>query len=117
MTSGNPYIAGSPLRDRFGFFGRRDILDWVSAELSNVYTNALVIYGQRRVGKTTILLQLQHYLPSESFFPIYFDLQDQSKQRLGEMLADLADVIGTQINLSRHKSEDFDDEGRYFRSK
>lgn len=116
MQTGNPYIAGSPLRDPEGFFGRQDIIDWVSAELSNIHTNALVLYGQRRVGKTTILLQLRHSLSSDKFLPIYFDLQDQAKLRLGEVLANLADSIGGRINLSEHKPESFDDEGKYFRS-
>lgn len=116
MPAGNPYIAGSPLRDPEGFFGRRDIIDWVSAELSNIHTNALVLYGQRRVGKTTILLQLRHSLSSDKFLPIYFDLQDQAKLRLGEVLANLADSVGSRINLSEHKPESFDDDGKYFRS-
>ena len=116
MQANNPYIAGSPLRDPEGFFGRRDIIDWVSAELSNFHTNALVLYGQRRVGKTTILLQLRHSLSSDKFLPIYFDLQDQAKLRLGEVLANLADSVGSRINLNGHNQENFDDEGKYFRS-
>ena len=112
----NPYIAGTPLRDPQGFFGRQDILDWVSAELSNLHTNALVLYGQRRVGKTTILLQLRHSLSSTKFLPIYFDLQDQAKNRLGEVLANLADSMGSLVNLSEHKPQSFDDDGKYFRS-
>lgn len=116
MQAGNPYIAGSPLRDPEGFFGRLDILDWVLAEFSNIHTNALVLYGQRRVGKTTILLQLRHYLPSDKFLPIYFDLQDQAKSRLGDVLANLADAVGSLIDLSEHKPESFDDNGKYFRS-
>ncbi len=114
--AGNPYIAGSPLRDEYGFFGRRDVLDWVLAELLNANTNALVLHGQRRVGKTTILLQLQHHLPQDKFLPIYFDLQDQSKRRLGEVLGDLADIICSRINLAEHKLENFDNEGKYFRT-
>jgi predicted AAA+ superfamily ATPase len=80
-------------RDPVTVFGRRDILDWVEVELSNIYTNALVLYGQRRVGKTTILLQLRHSLSSKKFLPIYFDLQDQAKKRLGEVLANLVKNI------------------------
>lgn len=116
MQAGNPYIVGNPIREPEIFFGRRDILDWVSSELTNIHTNALVLYGQRRVGKTTILLQLRHSLPSEKFLPIYFDLQDQAKKRLGEVLADLADSAGSVVNLNEHKPENFDNEGKYFRS-
>lgn len=116
MQTGNPYIAGSPLRDPEGFFGRRDIIDWVSAELSNIHTNALVLYGQRRVGKTTILLQLRHSLSLDKYLPIYFDLQDQAKLRLGEVLGNLADAVGNLVELNEHRLENFDDEGKYFRS-
>src|SRR5574341_1529285 len=48
----NPYIAGAPLRGEKGFFGRQDTLDWVQQELRNPQTNALVLFGQRRIGKT-----------------------------------------------------------------
>lgn len=112
----NPYIAGNPLTGREGFFGRKDLLDWVSTELLNTNTNALVLYGQRRVGKTTLLLQLQKYLPRDRFFPVYFDLQDQSQKRLGKVLADLVDAAGSGINLREYDTKDFDDEGKYFRS-
>ena len=41
----NPYIAGNPVRNAEGFFGRRDLLDWVSDELLNPSTDALVIFA------------------------------------------------------------------------
>ena len=52
----NPYVAGAPLLGERGFFGRQDTLDWVTRELRNPTTNALVLFGQRRIGKTTLLL-------------------------------------------------------------
>ncbi len=116
MHQGNPYIAGSPLRDSDGFFGRHDILDWVLTELTSVHTNALVLYGQRRVGKTTVLLQLRSFLPKERFFPIYFDLQYQARKSLGEVLADLADAVSDHLALPSYQAESFDNKGDFFRS-
>src|SRR5262245_26277069 len=89
----NPYIAGTPLRRVKGFFGRADALEWVARELSNPDTNALVLYGQRRIGKTSLLMQLQRTLPSERFLPVYFDLQDQARRPLQKVLVDLAETI------------------------
>lgn len=111
----NPYVAGAPLRGREGFFGRRDILTWVERELRNPSTNALVLTGQRRIGKTSILLQLQRVLPADSFLPVYFDLQDQAARPLAQVLADLADVLAERVGLDPPPPDAFDDQGRFFR--
>lgn len=110
----NPYIAGTPLRGQAGFFGRQDILEWVTRELRNPATNALVLSGQRRIGKTSVLLQLSHYLPGEEFYPVYFDLQNQSTRPLGKVLADLADKVAEQAGFDAPAPEAFDDRGRFF---
>lgn len=126
----NPYIVGAALRELEGFFGRQDILNWVSSELMSIHTNSLVLYGQRRVGKTTILMQLCRYLPSRNFFPVYFDLQYHANDSLDKVLLDLADAVADAVTgelrknnngiisgeLAVHKAEDFDNSGKYFRS-
>jgi tetratricopeptide (TPR) repeat protein len=111
----NPYVAGAPLRGESGFFGRQDTLDWVARELSNPATNALVLSGQRRIGKTTLLLQLERTLPVDSFLPVYFDLQDQATRPLGQVLADLADTTAERADLELPDPDAFDDQGRFFR--
>jgi tetratricopeptide (TPR) repeat protein len=111
----NPYVAGSPLRGEQGFFGRQDTLDWVARELRNPATNALVLFGQRRTGKTSLLLQLQRILPADAFLPVYFDLQDLATRPLGQVLADLADTIAEQVDLESPDPAAFDDKGRFFR--
>ncbi|MGB0383779.1 MAG: TIR domain-containing protein, partial [Ardenticatenaceae bacterium] len=111
----NPYIAGAPLRDAKRFFGREEKLRWVERELGNAHTNALVLFGQRRIGKTSVLLQLRQSLPQDAFLPVYFDLQDQATRPLGEVLADLADTIAEEAELSEPDLEAFDDQGRFFR--
>ena len=110
----NPYIAGNPIKDERGFFGRQDVLTWVSSELHNPGTNALVLFGQRRIGKTSLLLQLRHYLPFDDFLAVYFDLQDTSALSLGRLLANLADRTADQSNLHLPASLEFDNEGRSF---
>jgi tetratricopeptide (TPR) repeat protein len=110
----NPYVAGAPLRGEKGFFGRKDILRWVERELCNPASNALVLFGQRRIGKTTLLLQLERTLPADAFLPVYFDLQDQASHPLGVVLADLADTAAWRANLEPLDPEAFDDQGRFF---
>ena len=113
----NPYIAGASLRSRQGFFGRQDILNWVASELRNPTTNVLVLFGRRRIGKTSILLQLERHLPRNAFLPVYFDLQDQASRPLGHVLADLADAVAERIGMEPPDSADFDNEGLFFRRK
>ncbi len=110
----NPYIAGMPLRGEQGFFGRQTSLSWVANELRNPGTNALVLFGQRRIGKTTLLLQLQRTLPAEAFLPVYFDLQDQATRNLGDVLADLADTITGRLGFDAGDALKFDNRGQVF---
>ncbi len=109
----NPYIAGNPIRKETDFFGRKNIIDRVRQELSNPSINSIVLSGQRRIGKTSLLLQLENRLPEEDFLAIYFDLQDQAVRPLGEVLADLADTITRKIN-THVLNIGFDDSGKSF---
>ncbi len=111
----NPYIAGAPLRGKAGFFGRQDTLAWVARELNNAATNALVLFGQRRIGKTSLLLQLQTSLPAAEFLPVYFDLQDQATRPLGQVLADLQDTTAERAGLGLARPAAVDDRGTAFR--
>jgi tetratricopeptide (TPR) repeat protein len=113
----NPYVAGTPVRGDGGFFGRRDALDWVVQELNNPGTNALVLFGQRRIGKTTVLLRLERTMPAESFLPVYFDLQDQAERPLAQVLAELADTLAEATGLDSPDPDVFDDQGTFFRKR
>jgi tetratricopeptide (TPR) repeat protein len=96
----NPYIVGRPLGSDVGFYGRRDILSWVERSLRNLSNNSLVLFGQRRIGKTSILYQLQRRLPQEDFLPVYFDLQDAAHNSLAQVMSELAEDIAEATGLS-----------------
>jgi hypothetical protein len=112
----NPYIAGKALGQERGFFGREDILRLVETTLGIPDQNALVLFGQRRIGKTSILLQLQHRLPSPPFLPVYFDLLDRAKKPLGELLFEIASTIADTAGMALLNREQFDDQGSYFQT-
>ena len=111
----NPYIAGRSLGQDRGFFGREDIIQLVSNDLQSPDRSAVVLFGQRRIGKTSILLQLRRRLSKDSFVPVYFDLMERATAPLGAVLFELAVVIGEQAGLPVPKRADFDEEGLYFR--
>jgi hypothetical protein len=80
----NPYIVGDPIREPDMFFGRDEVL----AEVRNtIYNNHIAIYGERRIGKTSLLYQLDHMLrevedPEYLFIPTFVDLQGVPAERL-----------------------------------
>lgn len=111
----NPYIAGRALSEDRGFFGREDILDLVETELSSPDRNAVVLFGQRQIGKTSLLLQLRRWLPGEAFLPVYFDLMDRASTPLGKVLYDFASAIAESAGQPSPQLKDFDEDGQYFR--
>ncbi|CAM2010523.1 ATP-binding protein [Acanthopleuribacter pedis] len=73
----NPYIAGSPVRRPEMFFGRERLMQRIQGSL---HKNSFMIHGDRRIGKTSFLLQLKSNLealdaPEYQFYPVFIDLQ------------------------------------------
>jgi tetratricopeptide (TPR) repeat protein len=111
----NPYIAGNPVRGQSHFVGRSDILRDVLKLLRNPNANAIALYGQRRIGKTSILFQLEQQLAeSGSYLPVYFDLHDKADLSLPEILYRLAGQIARYVDMHPLNRDKFDADGGYF---
>ena len=61
----NPYIVGKPVKTRHMFFGRKDIFEQIRGTIVGVSVNQAIIYGQYRIGKTSVLYQLMNELDGE----------------------------------------------------
>ncbi len=72
----NPYLPGTPLRPNSTiFFGRDDLFAFIAESAERVAQhNVLILVGQRRTGKTSILLRLEQHLPA-NLLPVYIDCQ------------------------------------------
>ncbi len=56
--------------------------------LENPNTNVVALYGQRRIGKTSILQELVYQMPAtDAYLPVYFDLQDKATWSLSLTIA------------------------------
>lgn len=108
----NPYIAGPPVSGP-NFYGRENIFRFVQDTFSSPRQNVAVLYGQRRIGKTSVLHELPSRLSSE-FHPIFFDLQNKAQQKLNEVLYDLAREIAGSLNLDFPSRDDFLGDDDYF---
>ncbi len=95
----NPYIAGNPV-EKTNFVGREDIMLRLE-ELWNVSTQApsVVLYGHRRMGKTSILRNLQTHLGSFSTV-VNFNLQlFGNVQNTNELLYALATELYDNLSV------------------
>jgi len=86
----NPYVAGAPVLDENLFFGRDRLLERI---LQTIHNNSLLLYGERRIGKTTLQHQLKKRLsslqdPTYRFYPVYIDLQGTPEERFFTTIAE-----------------------------
>jgi hypothetical protein len=71
----SPYIIGVPVTNRQQLFiGRADISEKLEKLLLDRRSPPLLLYGQRRTGKTSLLNNLGRLLPT-SIIPLFVDLQ------------------------------------------
>ncbi|MFK5969201.1 MAG: ATP-binding protein, partial [Candidatus Marithrix sp.] len=90
----NPYIIGNNVGNSHAFVGREDILEKILSVIENNYQNTIALFGQRRIGKTSILTKLKVTLPEKgSYLPIFIDFQDMPKLSLPKLLQELTKRI------------------------
>jgi tetratricopeptide (TPR) repeat protein len=117
MLPVNPYIAGNPVTGEEAFFGRTDVLRKVLSVLRSPNRNAITLYGQRRIGKTSILRELEQRLPKEGpYRAVYFDLQDKAAWSLHRVLFDLARTISSAIGIADPSLSSFEEDANFYRT-
>ena len=74
----NPYITGGPIKPKSKgmFFGRDDVFKFIKDNISSAaQKNVLILQGERRSGKTSILYQVKNFLGSE-YISVFMDGQE-----------------------------------------
>ncbi len=105
----NPYIAGNPVGNSDAFVGRADIVRDVLRIFSRSEENAIVLYGQCRIGKTSVLQYLKNTFSQDKsrlYYPVYFDLQDKADWSLDAVLKDLAATIANELGFQTPQLDD-----------
>lgn len=104
----NPYVVGKPLNPASSalYVGREDVFMWIEENLlGKTQPHTLVLYGQRRMGKTSTLYQLvggergrtiREY-PNQPIFPVYIDLQRLAGCETPEFMSRLSLQIITNL--------------------
>jgi outer membrane protein assembly factor BamB len=75
----NPYSTGTPTHNSKMFFGREKDIEFLKDNLTRPEAKTIIVlYGQRRSGKTTLLLHLVNTPALGRHIPILLDMQKES---------------------------------------
>ena len=107
----NPYVAGPALGDPSGraFFGRDDIFEFVRSALAARQRAPILLYGQRRIGKSSILKQLPNHLPRD-LLTVFYDLQGKASMNVGQVLFGLGRAVADRLEIPRPQREETTEE-------
>jgi len=102
---GSPYVTGSPLEPRHGhdvFFGRKALIGQISRQIAT-HGNVVLLEGNRRAGKTSILKHLEGRDAISGWLAVYASLQgaEGAQQAVGvptpEVFREIAGSIAKSL--------------------
>jgi type I restriction enzyme M protein len=102
---GSPYVTGSPLEPLFGhrvFYGREELIAKISRQIA-AHGNVVLLEGNRRSGKTSILKHLEGRAAIPGWLAVYSSLQgaEGASQAVGvptaEVFREIARCIATAL--------------------
>lgn len=102
---GSPYVTGSPLEPMHGhsvFYGRDELLGKISRQIAT-HGNVVLLEGNRRAGKTSILKHLEGHSAIPGWLAVYASLQgaEGAAQVVGvptaEVFREIARSIATAL--------------------
>jgi HEAT repeat protein/AAA+ ATPase superfamily predicted ATPase len=91
----NPYITGGPIKppSKDMFFGREDVFKFITDNISShAQKNVLILHGERRTGKTSILYQIPNVLGSK-YISVFMDGQEFGGSTMDYFLYKMAKQI------------------------
>ncbi|MTJ50146.1 ABC transporter substrate-binding protein [Dolichospermum sp. UHCC 0259] len=104
----NPYTVGTPISDPERFFGREDLFGNINDSLQG-NVQLILLYGQRRIGKSSILKQITKKLSTDEFVFVNFDFQHTETLATSEILRliaiEIIEKLETNQELLHHLAE------------
>jgi hypothetical protein len=114
-----PYVTGTPLKDSNVFVGRQDIFEFVKENLLGAHqNNVIILHGQRRTGKTSVLYRLGEVL-LETHIAVLIDMQGKPARGEADFLFSIADDIvyaleKEKIEIALPERKAFDESPEFF---
>jgi tetratricopeptide (TPR) repeat protein len=85
----NPYIIGRPIAEPESFFGRDRVFEFITDNLLQG-SQVLLLHGQRRIGKSSVLAQIPNFVKLQDFAFISLSLEGDSRKPIGMVLSELS---------------------------
>jgi hypothetical protein len=105
----NPYIAGSPVTGTEMFYGREDVFSFIRRNLIGRHRDTpVVLYGQRRTGKTSVLYQLHRHL-DPGYRCIFIDLHGLNLHGIGNLILGIAGSVSRGLRRDHQLAVDVPD--------
>ncbi|MBN3870512.1 ABC transporter substrate-binding protein [Nostoc sp. JL33] len=96
----NPYIIGPPIENKDQLFGRAILLRTIADSLQQ-NAKFILLHGQRRIGKSSVLKNIPLFISQDEFLFVHCDLQEHGSSSLGEILYAIASAICEHLNVDR----------------
>ena len=88
-----PYVTGTPLKTDSVFVGREDVFSFIQENLLGVHqNNVIILHGQRRTGKTSVLYRLGDVM-RDTHYGVLIDMQGKPARGEADFLYSIADDI------------------------
>lgn len=94
----NPYIIGTPIDEPDKFFGRENVFNFVRDNLEQ-NVQIILLYGQRRIGKSSVLQQIPANIGDDEFVFVHVDCQYQTQTSISEFMLSIATTILETLEL------------------
>ncbi|MBD2359912.1 ABC transporter substrate-binding protein [Anabaena minutissima FACHB-250] len=98
----NPYIFGIPVETSDNFFGRESLLKNIEDSLVQ-NTKFILLHGQRRIGKSSVLKIIPLVVSPDEFLFVYCDLQANGHSNLNEIFYAIFYEIFHKIGLDSNQ--------------
>ncbi|MBE2223103.1 MAG: ATP-binding protein [Anaerolineae bacterium] len=114
-----PYVTGTPLKTDDVFVGREDVFAFIKENMLGTHqNNVIILHGQRRTGKTSVLYRLGQVM-NESHFGVLIDMQGKPARGEADFLFSIADDIifaleDHGIFIDPPSREDFEEQPEFF---
>lgn len=101
----NPFETGSAVKGDL-FFNREQLLSKIDTFLYHSKDATLILYGQRRIGKTSLLRKIQEKILLKKGKVTLFDLQNKADFVLPHLLTDFMKQIAVDFHLKVNIKEE-----------
>ncbi|MBD2203088.1 AAA family ATPase [Calothrix sp. FACHB-1219] len=98
----NPYVIGRPIDESQLLFGRESLFNFIEENLKQD-VKVILLHGQRRIGKSSVLRNIPNFSPPEDFIFVFFDLEYHSRKPLSSILDAIATEIIEQLEFDLDK--------------